>query len=62
MTQTNVRNDYRAFVASKLKAAKPDGFDWPNSRLNIPLRQVTLKPDDGSPGLFTGGCSAGMCY
>lgn len=27
----------------------------------IPLRQVTLKPDDGSPGLFSGGCSAGMC-
>lgn len=26
----------------------------------IPLRQVTLKPEAG--GLFTGGCSSGMCY
>lgn len=27
----------------------------------IPLRQVQLKPENDTPGLF-GGCSSGMCY
>lgn len=27
----------------------------------IPLRQVTLKPEE-TRGLFTGGCQSGMCY
>lgn len=27
----------------------------------IPLRQVTLKPQEDNGGLF-GGCQAGMCY
>jgi hypothetical protein len=28
----------------------------------IPLRMVTLDPKSDAGGLFTGGCSAGMCY
>jgi hypothetical protein len=30
-------------------------------RSMMPLRQVTLKPEEGG-GLFSGGCSAGMCF